>query len=117
MSDFDLEAPRVVLQADHTEPVRIASPQSQEEAEVIRATLDAQGITATLQNASLSAGAGMVAETADSGNWTNGVYVSAADAETAQAILNAESPTEDELSDEAMEGETLEEAEARVKDL
>ena len=47
----------------------------------------------------------------------SGVYVSAADAEAAQAILNAPAPTEDELSDEAMEGETLEEAEARVKDM
>ena len=40
MSDFDMETPRVVLQADHTEPVLIASPQSQEEARVIVATLD-----------------------------------------------------------------------------
>ena len=112
MSDFDLETPRVVLQADHTEPVLIASPQSQEEARVIVATLDAEGITATLNEPAPNVNNETFGELG-----LSGVYVSASDAEAAQAILNAESPTEDELSDEAMEGETLEEAEARVKDL
>lgn len=112
MSDFDLDTTSSVAQPTHGEPVLIASPQSQEEARVIVATLDAEGIAATLDVPAPNVNNETFGELG-----LSGVYVAAVDAEAAQAILNAPAPTEDELSDEAMQGESLEEAEARVKDL
>ena len=121
MSDFEREMPRpetplaetpYVPADEHAEPVLIAAPQSQEEARVIVATLDAEGIVATLNEPAPNVNNETFGELG-----LSGVYVSAADADAARAILNAPAPTEDELSDEAMQGESLEEAEARVKDL
>ena len=112
MSDLNPELLHPIVGAGHAEPVLIASPQSQEEAEMIRATLDAAGITATLEIPAPNVNNETFGEVG-----LSGVYVAASDAEEAQAILNAVPPTEDELSDEAMAGETLEEAEARVRDM
>ena len=112
MSDLNPELREPIVGTAHNEPVLIASPQSQEEAEVIRATLDAEGIVATLQVPAPNVNNETFGELG-----LTGVYVAASDAEAAQAILNQTPPTEDELSDEALEGETLEEAEARVKAL
>lgn len=101
--------------ASHAEPILIFDAPTEEEAEVVRATLEAAGIHAFLQNPNPSAGAGMLAETVGD-TWSNGVFVAASDVEAARAILNAPPPSDAELTaEEESDPTTLEEAEARIK--
>ena len=113
MSDFDLNETE---EARYEQPVLVFSPKTQEEADIVRATLEAEGIPAFLRNPNTQAGMSIVAENVDT-NWVNGIYVSTSYAEAAQALLNAPMPTEAELTaEEEADPTTLAEAEAAVKD-
>lgn len=102
---------------DNREPVLLFNAASEEEADVVRATLEAAGIKATLTNAHLNSGAGMLAETVGNTPF-NGVYVSQSDLEAARAVLAAPPPTDEELeAEEAADPTTLEDAEERVRRL
>lgn len=99
----------------HEEPVLVFDAASVEEAEVVRATLEAAGIPARLENPDSMAGAGTIGETVGN-TWSNGVFVMPSHLEAARAILNTPSPTDEELGDESeADPTTLEEAEARIK--
>ena len=100
----------------HSDPVLIYDAPTEEEAEVVAATLQAAGIAAVLQNPNLSAGAGMFAEQVGD-TWRNGVFVPSSQVDEARAILNAPAPSEAELiAEEEADPTTTEEAEARIKD-
>ncbi len=86
-----------------------------EETEVVLATLKASGIEARLLHNSNLQIMGAVDNLIDT-EWRNGVYVPAADAASARAILSAEMPTVEELTaEEEADPLTLEEAEAQTK--
>ena len=113
MSDFDTDGPEVA--ATHGEPVLVLDAGSQEEADIAVATLTSAGIHAFLFNPNPSAGAGRMSEPIPN-TWANGVFVAPEDAEAANAILNADAPTEEELTaEEEADPTTLAEAEAAVK--
>lgn len=102
----------------HEEPVLVYRAATDEEAEVVRATLEAAGIPAILQLPNVSAGAGLLTETVGGDTWSEGIYVAPSNIEAARAILNAPPPSEAELAAEAEADPTsLEEAEARVKNI
>jgi hypothetical protein len=83
-------------------------------AEMVCATLLAQGLRAVVQNEHRGPAAGWLNYLGTS--YGRGVLVPVSEADAAQAILAAQEPTEEEII-EAMEadGTTIEEAEARVK--
>ncbi|HEV2471729.1 MAG TPA: hypothetical protein VGS41_03630 [Chthonomonadales bacterium] len=116
----NLNAPSEGEQIDRSadeEPVLLLNAASEEEAEVVCATLQAAGINATLSNPSPNAGIGIVAETVGN-TWFNGVYVAGRDVEPARAVLNAPETTEADLTaEEEADPTTLEGAEARTKNL
>lgn len=101
--------------AEHGEPEQVYSAATNEEAEVIRATLEAAGIPAFLRFATSNPVLGAVDDRLGE-NWMNGVMVAPSDAEAARAVLSAVSPSEAELADEAAQDPmTLEQAEANVR--
>jgi hypothetical protein len=100
-------------QEQHGEPVLIRTVSSQEEADVLQATLEAVGIPGIQLNPG-SSGAGTLSESVGD-TWTNAIYVPAQLAEQARAALDME-PTEAELVSEfEADPRTLEEAEAEVQ--
>jgi hypothetical protein len=99
----------------HDEPVLIFDAATEEEAEVVRATLTAAGIPATLLNSSLNAGAALIGEGVGD-TWRNGIFVSPSNVEAARAILNAPSLSDaDLIAAEEADPTTLAEAEAEIK--
>ncbi len=100
----------------HAEPVLVFRAASNEEAEVVRATLEAAGIPATLQLPNVSAGTGLLTETVGGDTWSEGIYVSPSNVEAALAILNTPPPSEAELTaEEEADPTRLEDAEAQIK--
>jgi Putative prokaryotic signal transducing protein len=98
----------------HEDLVLIFDAPDQTTAEVVCATLQAAGIHAILQNENQGPASGMLPYMglADA----RGVLVAREDAEAATALLQAQEPTEEELTAEVDADPTsLEEAEARVK--
>lgn len=81
-------------------PVVVFRASSTEEAEVVRATLEAAGIPAALQAASLSAVFGAM-EPAMSDAEALAVYVAPSQADAALQILSAPPPSDEELAQEA----------------
>ncbi len=115
-SDDSLDAVTANPDAAHLEPVLLLNAGTFEEAEIVRLTLEAEGIPALLQNPDASAGTGMLGDSVNDFA-ANGVFVAPSDLARAQAVLNAAAPTEAELTAvEEADPMTLEEAEARVKD-
>lgn len=101
--------------AGRRDAVLVMNAETDEEAEVVRATLEAAGIPAFLQMPNPSAGTALLSETVGD-TWASGVYVAPADFEAARAILSAPPPSEDELTaEQEADSTTLAEAEARVK--
>lgn len=99
----------------HPEPVLVFSPSTVEEAEIVRATLVAAGIPAFLKTPSGSPYLGEVDEVLGD-IWLNGIYVSSADREAADAVLAAPPLSDEELSAAVDADETtLEEAEKKAK--
>jgi len=98
--------------------VLVYNAASEEEAEVVRATLEAAGIPATIQTPNFHAGTSLLTETVGGDSWSGGIYVPASLVESARALLNTPPPTEAELTAaEEADPTTLEEAENRVKKL
>lgn len=84
--------------------------------EIVRATLEAAGIHAVIQNARLGPGDGEMTFLGMA--WGHSVYVASADVEAAREVLNTPQMSEEELAaQEEADPMTLEEAEARVKDV
>lgn|GEM_PF-1880763 len=103
--------------ASQEEPVLVFDAPTGEEAEVVRATLEAAGIPAILGSPTVNPVVGALDPMVDT-EWTHGVFVSPSNLEAARAILNAASPTEEELAAEEEEDPTtLAEAEARIKQI
>jgi hypothetical protein len=121
VSDLPEANPDVVAAAapggttGHDEPVLVFDAATEEEADVVRATLTAAGIPATLLNSSLNAGAAFAEGVGDT--WRNGVFVSPSNVEAARAVLNAPALSEvDLIAAEEADPTTLAEAEAQIKD-
>lgn len=97
------------------EPVLVYEASTTEEFEVVRATLEAAGIPAYLKSQTVNPFFGAIDEFVDT-LWHNGIYVSSANVEAAQTLLNAPPPSDEELiAQEEADPTTLEEAEERVK--
>ncbi len=106
--------PSASLYAEN-EPVLVYETSTTEEFEVVRATLEAAGIPAFLKSQTVNPFFGAIDEFVDN-LWHNGIYVSPANVEAAQTLLNAPSPSEEELiAEEEADPTTLAEAEERVK--
>ena len=119
MSDFnpDVTAAADVTAANdsHAEPVLISEAATSEESEIIRATLAAAGIPTFQPGDSANPYLGAIDANVDS-IWMHHIYVAPSNVEAARALLNADSPTEEELiAEEEADPTTLEEAEARVR--
>ena len=98
------------------ELVAVWEAASEEEAEVVLATLVAAGIFAELERPEPTAGMGTVGEGV-SAVWRNRVFVADEQVEAARAVLNASPFTTEELTaEEEADPETLEHAEERVHD-
>ena len=97
MSNPDTDTAR---NQDENEPVLVFEAATNEEAQVVRATLDASGIPAFLQFDTNNPIIGAVDDRLG-GNWMNGVFVSASDAEAAREIISAPAPSDEALSAEA----------------
>ena len=97
------------------DPVLVFSAATEEEAEIVRATLAAAGIPAFLQKASVNPMLGAIDGVVD-GAWMNGVFVSTSHAMEARGILES-APMTDEDFNAAAEADptTLEEAEERAR--
>ena len=121
MTDLPEDNPDVIAASSaphgdisHDAPVLIFQAATNEEVEVVRATLEASGITAILKTQTVHPYMGAIDATVGS-MWQHGIYVSPSDAEAARAILNAPAPTEEELTaEEEADPTTLAEAEARA---
>jgi hypothetical protein len=112
----DVAAAATVSTSDPSqqEPVLVYDAPTGEEAEVVRATLEASGIPAILGSATVNSVVGALDPLVDT-EWTHGVFVSPSNLEAARAILNAASPSEEELAaEEEADPTTLAEAEARI---
>ena len=97
------------------EPVLVYEASTTEEFEVVRATMEAAGIPAFLKSQTVNPFFGAIDEFVDT-LWHNGIYVSPANVEAAQTLLNAPPPSDEELiAQEEADPTTLEEAEERVK--
>jgi hypothetical protein len=92
MSDIEL--------TEGADPILIYEAATNEEAEVVRITLEAAGIPAVLQFASNNPVFGAVDDRLGD-VWMNGVYVPAGYAEAARAILNAPPVSDEDLAEEA----------------
>jgi hypothetical protein len=98
----------------HSEPVRVFQASTQEEAEVIRATLEAAGISAFLSQQSPSPVVGAIDPGVGSA-WALGIYVSPADESAAREIINTLPASDEELdAEEQADTTTLQEAERRA---
>ncbi|MCS6776118.1 MAG: hypothetical protein RMJ43_08705 [Chloroherpetonaceae bacterium] len=96
--------------------VTIYNAPDQQTAETVVATLQSAGVPARLQHETLGPGAGMLPHLGIA--WDRGVLVPQEYAEQARVLLQASPPDEEELAQEEQENPvTLEEAEARVRDL
>lgn len=123
MSDLPDDNPDVVAAAaapasadTHEEPVLVYQPTTEEEADVVRATLEAAGIPAIQQLPNVHAGFGIVTETVGGDTWSDGIYVAPSNVEAARAILNAPPLTEAELIAAAeADPTTLEQAEENAR--
>ncbi len=99
----------------HAEPVLIYDGPSYEAAEVVRATLEASGIRAVLDNPGATAGTGMLAENVGD-FWRNAVFVAPEDADAARAVLAATPLSEAVVTaEEEADSTTLEQAEDRAR--
>jgi hypothetical protein len=102
-------------EADTDAPVLIFNAGTHEEAEVVRATLDAAGIATSMQGNTINPYMGAL-DAPMSDTAAMGIYVPPSQVEAAKAILTAPAPTEEELTaEEEADPRTLEEAEAAVK--
>ncbi|MDE2126299.1 MAG: hypothetical protein KGJ62_06900 [Armatimonadetes bacterium] len=117
MNNPDIPGPdRVPADGVGGEPVAVWEAASEEEAEVVTATLQAAGIPAELERPEPTAGMGTVGEGV-AAVWRNRVFVAPEQAEAARAVLSAIPFTTAELTaEEEADPETLEHAEARVHD-
>jgi hypothetical protein len=114
MSD-DAQPKLPLTPGPHDEPVLVHDAASQEDADVVQATLQAAGIPAFQLNPGLSAGAGTIGESV-SDTWRNPIYVPAEYVEQAREVLDAPSPSDEELiAAEESDPTTLEEAEAGMR--
>jgi hypothetical protein len=85
-----------------------------ETAEIVCATLAAQGIHAVMQNPTPGPASNALPFLGNT--WSHGVYVAPEDAEVARALLLEPAPSEDELAaEQAADPTTLEEAEKNVR--
>jgi hypothetical protein len=110
----DSETNSSALQSVHSDPVLIFQASTQEELEVVRATIEAAGIHAFLDQSSSDPVVGALDPSIDSG-WRRGVYVRAADADAARALVDDMPITEAELdAEEQADPTTLLEAEQRA---
>lgn len=120
MSDFDnpdVAAAKAPLASEpgHEAPVLVFQAASNEEAEVVRATLEAAGVPAYLHHTSADIVMGATDDLLGEA-WVNGVFVAASNVEAARTLLNAPMPTEAELiAAEESDPTTLAEAEAKAK--
>jgi hypothetical protein len=102
---------------DTDAPVLIFEAVSSEEADVVLATLQAEGIMAVLQSADVNPVLGSL-HSPNRDTAALGIYVPPSQAEAARAILSAPAPTEEELARAAeADPRTLEQAEADVKNV
>ncbi len=117
MSDRSEEKRAAGLEAaaDPNAPVLIFKAATNEEAEVVRATLEAAGIAATLQGNVINPYFGaMDAPMRDAA--AMGIFVVPSQVEAARAVLTMPPPTEEELAaEEEADPKTLEQAEAEVR--
>ncbi len=98
------------------EMVLVYDAPDQVTAEVICATLEAAGITAVIPHTTIGPGSGLLPHLGLA--WSRSVTVPASQVEAAQAILQAHFPSDAELTaEEEADSLTLEEAEARVREL
>ncbi len=98
------------------EMILIYEAPNQTTAELVCATLKAAGIEAAVPHETLGPAAGMLPHFGWA--WSRGVAVPVSQEEAARAILQAAMPTEAELTaEEEADDLTLEEAEARVRNL
>lgn len=98
----------------HPEPVLVFQASTQEEAEVVRATIEAAGIHAFLDQVAPDPVVGAV-DPALGLAWRRGVYVSPANADEARALVDSITPSDEELdAEEQADTTTLQEAEARA---
>ena len=94
--------------------VRVYDAPDQSSAELVCATLQAEGIRAIVQNQYGGPAAGILPHLGTS--YSRGVLVPAAEADTARILLSASQMSEEELAEQVdADTMTLEEAEARVK--
>ena len=85
-------------------------------AEVVCAGLEAAGIAAVVSNTTAGPASGLLPHLGLA--WNRGVAVPASQAETARTLLQSQLPSDAELiAEEEADTLTLEEAEARVRDL
>ncbi len=97
------------------EPVLVYEASNTEEFEVVRASLEAAGIPAFLKSQTVNPVFGAIDEFVDT-LWHNGIYVSPANVEAAQTLINAPALSDEELiALEEGDPTTLAEAEERVK--
>ncbi len=113
-SELSADAERKASADEHA-PVLIFNAASNEEAEVVRATLEAAGIAATTQGMVINPYFGaMDAPMRDAA--AMGIYVPPSQVEAAKAVLTMPPPTEEELAaEEEADPKTLEQAEAEVR--
>ncbi len=98
------------------EMVSIYDAPDQVTAEVVCATLEAAGIEAVVANTTTGPASGLLPHLGL--GWSRGVSVPVSQAEAARALLQTHSPSDAELTaEEEADTLTLEEAEARVRDL
>ncbi len=115
MSDETESGNGPILRNDDDAPVLIFVPGTNEEAEVVRATLEAAGIRATFQSGTINPYFGAL-DTPMRDAAGMGIFVAPSQVEAARLLLSEEAPTEEELAaEEAADPKTLEEAEAEVR--
>jgi hypothetical protein len=118
VSDYSEEGDEVGAEGatDPNAPVLIFQAATNEEAEVVHATLEAAGIAAILQSNPINPYMGGM-DVAMRDTSAMGIFVAPSQAEAARAVLSAPAPSEEELAAEAeADPKTLEEAEAEVRD-
>jgi hypothetical protein len=115
--DENLELNTVTERNIHSEPVLIFQASTQEELEIVRATIEASGIRAFLDQKSPDPIVGALDPSVGPA-WRRGVYVHEADADAARALVNDLPITESELdAEEQADPTTLLEAEKRANAL
>jgi hypothetical protein len=98
----------------HSEPVLVFQASTQEELEIVRATIEASGIRAFLNQISPDPVVGAIDPSTGTA-WQRGIYVRPEDADTDRALVDDMPLTEAELdAEEQADPTTLIEAEARA---